>query len=67
MNFDDSLNLKNVSSISFKEGDSCLFNSFVIPSKIINNPVEELDSLCRRLMWLDSAMGRIDYSFLPKN
>ena len=29
-------------------------------------PIEELNTLGRRLTWLDSDMGRIDYSLLAK-
>ena len=46
--------------------EKCLFNSFVGASHLAESPVDELDSLSRRLIWLDCQMGRIDYSILPK-
>lgn len=47
--------------------ESCIFNSFILPTKLAETPIGELDKLSRRLAWLDGEMGRIDYSLLPKS
>ena len=44
----------------------CVFNSLFKTSKFIETPISQLNTLARRLMWVDCKMGRIDYLTIPK-
>lgn len=45
----------------------CLFNNFLMPNKISEVSADELNTLEKRLTWLETKEGRIDYSLIQKN
>lgn len=51
---------------SGKNTSFCIFNSFLMTSLIGETSASQLNTLARRLMWLDCNMGRMDYSIMPK-
>ncbi len=62
-----SLSPRSSLASKYEESSICLYNSFTIPLKIINTPAEQLNTLHRRLTWLECKIGRIDYSLIPHN